>query len=66
MTYEECLDLVMAYGSIREEIGKQTDAMQRNKAIVEASERMADFIAAMMSTTRKVDKGECTKDYCPI
>ena len=65
MTYEECLDLVMAYGSIREEIGKQTDAMQRNKAIVEASERMADFIAAMMST-RKVDNTECTKDYCPI
>ena len=65
MTYEECLDLVMAYGSIREEIGKQTDAMQPNQAIVDASERIADFIAAMMST-RKVDSAECTKDYCPI
>lgn len=65
MTYEECLDLVMAYGSIREEIGKQTDAMQRNKAIVDASERIADFIASMMSVDKSA-KNECTKDYCPI
>lgn len=55
MTFEECLELVMAYGDIREEIGKQTDLMQRNKTIVDASEKMADFIAGMM-TVRMVDK----------
>ena len=50
MTFEECLELVMAYGQISEELGKQTNSLERNTVISRAAENMADFIASMMAS----------------
>ena len=59
MTFEECLELVMAYGQISEELGKQTNSLERNTVISRAAENMADFIASMMASNGGRIRHDC-------